>query len=293
MNAIPTPSPMQDDPLAGRKAEIMVRLIESSVLVNRRYQFFVWTQSYLQELIPHKLMVCGAYQRPRRDVVFEALHSIPVPQPVLSVMTDGASPLMQQIVGAWLNNRGRALLLNLAALDGLAAGVERDRLAAAGVHDVLVHGTSRPQRAAELETFFVMATLQPTAGPRNAQPSCNSQHRLHMDLLMPHLHATYQRVVSTERELSTTPAVTAVARTTDARGIITDREKQILSWVREGKSNQEIGVVLDISALTVKNHVQKILRKLDASNRAQAVAKAMVLNLLGSPAGDSEHSHPA
>ena len=45
-------------------------------------------------------------------------------------------------------------------------------------------------------------------------------------------------------------------------------------------SNQQIGEVLGISALTVKNHVQKILRKLNAANRAQAVARAMTMNLL-------------
>jgi DNA-binding CsgD family transcriptional regulator len=58
-------------------------------------------------------------------------------------------------------------------------------------------------------------------------------------------------------------------------------------------SNQQIGVKLGISALTVKNHVQKILRKLGASNRAQAVAIAMSLNAWGDhqPTGfkDSEH----
>ena len=57
-------------------------------------------------------------------------------------------------------------------------------------------------------------------------------------------------------------------------------------WVREGKSNQEIGDQLGISVLTVKNHVQKILRKLGASNRAQAVARAMSMNLLLRPSGE-------
>ena len=62
---------------------------------------------------------------------------------------------------------------------------------------------------------------------------------------------------------------------------VTPREVQILAWVREGKNNQEIGMALGISALTVKNHVQKILRKLGASNRAHAVALAMQFRLLG------------
>jgi len=55
--------------------------------------------------------------------------------------------------------------------------------------------------------------------------------------------------------------------------------------VRDGMSNQQIGVKLGISALTVKNHVQKILRKLQASNRAQAVSKAISMKLLGAGYG--------
>jgi len=63
-------------------------------------------------------------------------------------------------------------------------------------------------------------------------------------------------------------------------GKITAREQEILRWVYFGKSNFEIGAILDISPLTVKNHVQKILRKLDVVNRAQAVGKALELRIL-------------
>jgi DNA-binding NarL/FixJ family response regulator len=56
--------------------------------------------------------------------------------------------------------------------------------------------------------------------------------------------------------------------------------------VREGKSNPQIGLHLGISPLTVKNHVQKLLHKLGATNRAQAVAIAMAQHLLGPYAAD-------
>jgi DNA-binding CsgD family transcriptional regulator len=46
-----------------------------------------------------------------------------------------------------------------------------------------------------------------------------------------------------------------------------------MEWICKGKTNQEIGLILDISAFTVKNHVQRIFRKLDVVNRAQAVSK--------------------
>lgn len=41
---------------------------------------------------------------------------------------------------------------------------------------------------------------------------------------------------------------------------ITDHHKRILHWVAMGKSNEEIGTILGISPLTVKNHVLNIAR---------------------------------
>lgn len=64
-----------------------------------------------------------------------------------------------------------------------------------------------------------------------------------------------------------------------AQGGLSDREQEILHWVRSGKTNLEIGMILNISANTVKNHLKRIFQKLDVSCRAQAVAKT------GMPAG--------
>ena len=49
--------------------------------------------------------------------------------------------------------------------------------------------------------------------------------------------------------------------------------KLILHWVKTGKTNFEIGIILTISPNTVKNHLKRIFQKLDVSCRAQAVAK--------------------
>ena len=56
---------------------------------------------------------------------------------------------------------------------------------------------------------------------------------------------------------------------------LTDREQQILQLLAVGKSNQEIGAELMISASTVKFHINNILSKLDVSDRTQAVVKAL------------------
>ena len=63
-------------------------------------------------------------------------------------------------------------------------------------------------------------------------------------------------------------------------GALTDRERAVLRLVAEGLPNKQIGRSLDISERTVKFHVTAILRKLDADNRAQAVAIATQRGLL-------------
>ena len=58
------------------------------------------------------------------------------------------------------------------------------------------------------------------------------------------------------------------------------REREVLSWLRHGKSNWEISRILGISERTVKFHVTSIMRKLNAVTRTQAVALAMELGVL-------------
>lgn len=61
---------------------------------------------------------------------------------------------------------------------------------------------------------------------------------------------------------------------------LTERELEILQLLAEGLSNQEIADNLIISLGTVKAHSSNIYRKLDVSNRAQAIVRAQELRLL-------------
>ena len=61
---------------------------------------------------------------------------------------------------------------------------------------------------------------------------------------------------------------------------LTDRERQVLGLIADGRSNKEIGARLHISERTAKFHVTAILTKLAADNRAQAVAIAKERRLI-------------
>ncbi len=56
---------------------------------------------------------------------------------------------------------------------------------------------------------------------------------------------------------------------------LTQRERQILTFVADGNTNKQIAGILDISEQTIKNHVSAILRKLNANDRAHAVVLAI------------------
>ena len=61
---------------------------------------------------------------------------------------------------------------------------------------------------------------------------------------------------------------------------LTNREMQVLRHVALGLSNREIGTSLGISVETVKEHVQNILRKIDATDRTQAAVWAVKQGLV-------------
>ncbi len=55
---------------------------------------------------------------------------------------------------------------------------------------------------------------------------------------------------------------------------LTDRERDVLRLVEQGKTNKEIGALLHLSAGTVRNYLADATQKLGAQNRTQASLKA-------------------
>ena len=61
---------------------------------------------------------------------------------------------------------------------------------------------------------------------------------------------------------------------------ISAREKQVLKWLRKGKSSWDISQILEISERTVNFHINNIMKKFDAITRTQALAIAVENGLI-------------
>jgi DNA-binding NarL/FixJ family response regulator len=68
----------------------------------------------------------------------------------------------------------------------------------------------------------------------------------------------------------------------DATGAVplSERELGVLGLLAQGMSNKDVAAALFISRATVKGHIENILRKLQASDRAAAVAEGFRRGLL-------------
>lgn len=98
------------------------------------------------------------------------------------------------------------------------------------------------------------------------------------------LHQTILQVAAGNSVLS--PEVTArvlqvvrQAQSGMTHSLLSGRELDVLRCLARGRTTSQIAEELFISENTVKTHVRHILEKLEVSNRAEAVAKAMQMGL--------------
>lgn len=66
-----------------------------------------------------------------------------------------------------------------------------------------------------------------------------------------------------------------LGRAKSGNSSLTPREREVLTWVAQGKTGREVGEILQIAKRTVDQHVETAVRKLGARNRLHAIAIAL------------------
>lgn len=64
------------------------------------------------------------------------------------------------------------------------------------------------------------------------------------------------------------------------RAELTLREREVLRWTAAGKTADEIAIILGITTRTANFHIMRCITKLDVANKTQAVAKALIFDML-------------
>ena len=242
--------------------ESLLLNIDVSLRVHTRPQLFSWVQGAFQSMIPHEVLICGLQESRQGAMRVDSFTTAPVDCAKLNELFQQDTSLVPHLIKLWEVNRCQAITCETER-GPFSSGALARELLRVGVSTVLAHGTH--DAAGNMISFFVFACRPGAVGPKQAYLA---------DLIVPYLHAAWVR------SQVTWPLDRAGANKPAKTGLLTPRETQILQWIYHGKSNIEIGMILEISPLTVKNHVQKTLRKLNVLNRTQAVGKALALRLV-------------
>ena len=237
--------------------------LDASLRVHSRPHFFSWTQGLLQSLIGHEVLICALRTDGPLSFSVDSFAMNAADPTIFSEAFLRDAPIAPGLIKVWEERRFRPVVCEVGDMDALSGGTFARELERIGATHLVAHGTHDCEGLTE--SFFIFAC----AGETNAH-----RHAYLAQLLVPFLHSAWVRAkLNAPIRGSDVPKLTKTSN-------ITPREQEILKWIYLGKSNFEIGAILSISPLTVKNHVQKILRKLNVVNRAQAVGKALDLRIL-------------
>lgn len=97
-----------------------------------------------------------------------------------------------------------------------------------------------------------------------------------LELITPNLCAAIARVLENV-EPERTKFAGAIHK------VFSAKQLDILRWMYHGKTNSEIGQILDTNEEAVKYHVEQLMKKLKVASRTQAVAKAVEYGLIAPP----------
>jgi transcriptional regulator EpsA len=239
--------------LTDAERHTFVALAESALRIGSPEEFLAWTSGPLQGLFPHGMLICGLGQIGGQGIRIHRMLGWNFPKEYVEAIRRDKAGVMSPIMQQWcrefrpqLFEPGRVPVdpawLAIFEQHGLA------NIAAHGMRDV----------SSNMASYFNFSRVPGPLGPRTATL---------LELLVPQMHVALLRACAGMEGAS--------ANTT-----LSTREREVLRWLREGKTNWEISQILGTSENTVKHQVRSLLVKLRVNNRAQAVAKAINLEML-------------
>jgi transcriptional regulator EpsA len=241
-------------------------VIAESLRISQRTHLFNWLQGEFQYLLGHEVMICGVKSSDSDSYHYEYFTSTRYFNDAqFSDVIAQDSGLVTQAVTLWKNKSLPLYFthqLQPSTFNNYSVvNFDEEVLKTSELKSFVAHGFGDSH--SKISSVVIFARL-------HKQPS--TSHAYMLELVMPHLHCALIRMTSNRGNV--------VANTSNVANIMTKRESEILQWLHMGKTNWEISSILDISPLTVKNHVQNILRKLDVQNRSQAAVKAAKIGLI-------------
>lgn len=244
---------------------LMLQLIDAG----RHIDLMRWLHGSFQDYLAHDILISAWGNFSLGVIHYDVISAMPGVR-TESAMAESVSPLLTSLFARWMAQGHAPFSLSVGE-----TGFTWDRALANGpiaeslcsMRSCLVHGI-RDERGRHdcLYIFF-------------SKHLCRSaKERFICRFFLPYIDTALRQVELLPKQypaLQATPVVSGKGEKSVSDSVsnsLSEREAEIMIWIAKGKTNGEIGSILNISEFTVKNHLQRIFKKLCVSNRAQAVA---------------------
>lgn len=250
----------------------VLQVVQRSLTIRSHYELLNWLQEDVQRFIPHDVIIVAWGDFSLGMICYDVV------SPLHGVRTDSFSekmmlPFANTLFSRWLACGHTPFTISSSSgfvFDQFEAAAHIEPLRQLSIG--LVHGI-KDQRGRHDCLYILLGHAElgegkPHDSLRFMLPFIDTAFRQIAHL--PEQYYEQQRPLSLQES---NPSPDNDFNVNSPVGGLSGREMEIMEWVRMGKTNHEIGMILDISAFTVKNHMQRIFKKLDVLNRAQAVSK--------------------
>lgn len=181
-----------------------------------------------------------------------------------NVAAGGIAPILSQLFAGWVANGRQPLRMDVSEFSdawGRGGVVPGAVPTMAGMRSVVLHGILDQRGHADCLYAFFNTIQVPDRDDTDA-----------LKLLVPYIDVALRQVQAPSRQPGAAGVAGAAVKVVKDDSRLSEREAEIMKWVAMGKTNVEIGSILNLSSFTIKNHMQRIFKKLDVFNRAQAVS---------------------
>lgn len=246
---IPKPSgivvPLRDDRL--------LSALSSASRIRTHLDYYRWLQTEIKNFMPHTSLLAAWGNFETRELQIDLASSL---EGETTRTLEQVTGLEQILAGLFERVRG----------SGRSWLVARSFHDEAIAHDVDVQADFYRRHAAAHSMLLVYVMHCERVDQDCLYVFSVTEERLHvsprlLDLVMPHIDSALRRVKCLPPSHSAATGVHSLS----------DREHEVLNWVSQGKSNEEIGRILGITRNTVKNHLKRIFAKMGVTARSQAV----------------------
>lgn len=235
------------------------RIVSECARIRRHYDIYRWLSTEVQHFLPHDALLTAWGDFGGGELKLDLTSGMPGMR-TAQLAHCRVDSLIRQAYGRWIDAGRKAVLMKPADTEA----VQRDCLCPlhAGLlrmRAMVVHGV-HDQRSGR-DSLFIAFTAGSFTKGRSLQ-----RFLALLEPLLPQIDAAFRKV----------PALVLEApRAGDGPSVLdlSARELEVLESICRGRTNLEIAAALGISPFTVKNHVQRIFRKIGVTNRTQAAAR--------------------